>query len=178
MQVEWHKDPAISDVFYHPIDPAAFTVPRPVPTLTVSVGSIVAQCRAQNQCRYSAVQEATPLISSASISGLQVTIVGEGLLVEEQEAAGEGVIPAVSIGRVLCNVITRTDIGITCDLPHALRPGKSEVKVGTTTLVSSACASCPQRMIILSKRCTPGNTATAICIVPCCRYTYPTRGLQ
>lgn len=102
-----------------------------MPTLTVSVGSIPAQCRAQNQCKYAAVQEATPLISDATISKLQVTIVGEGLLVEEEAAAGAGVIPDVSIGRVECKVITRTDTGITCDIPHALRPGKNVVKVRT-----------------------------------------------
>lgn len=107
----------------------------------MSVASIRAQCRATNGCKYSAAEDLTPSISSATLSTaspLQVTIVGEGLSVAEEASAGEGVLPAVSIGRVPCSVIERSDVSITCDLPHALRPGANKVKVRIESALSEA----------------------------------------
>lgn len=114
------------------------------PALTVSVASIRAQCRASNGCKYSASEDLTPLITSVALSTSsppQATIVGEGLSVMEEAAAGEGVVPAVSIGRVTCDVLQRSDVGITCELPHALRPGSNVVKVcAIATLIEDVAA--------------------------------------
>ena len=86
-------------------------------------------------------RDLTPSISSATLptaSPLQVTIVGEGLSVAEEASAGEGVLPAISIGRVPCSVIERSDVSITCELPHALRPGANKVNVRIESALSEA----------------------------------------
>ena len=107
----------------------------------MSVASLRAQCRASNGCKYSASEDLTPLISSVTLSTSsppQVSIVGEGLTLAEEASAGEGVVPAVSIGRVPCSVIERSDVLITCELAHALRPGNNKVMVRTKATLPDA----------------------------------------
>lgn len=127
--MEYVKDEADTSAVYHPLDPGGFSVPAARPTLAVSVASVRAQCRAATGCAYAATAALTPTISSASVSSLQVTVAGSGLGAAEEGTAGEGWLPAVSIGGVPCEVSQRSDTSIVCDLPHPLRPGSNSVKV-------------------------------------------------
>ena len=134
MQVRYEITEAITDVVHVPIDPKVFSVPVPHPAVVVSVASVAAQCRAANGCAYAASQTLTPTVSEVSVSALQVTIAGAGLLPSEVAGGvaapgGEGWLRPVEIGSTPCAESERSDVSITCTLAAPLPPGTNAVKV-------------------------------------------------
>lgn len=129
LQVRTERTEAVTDVWYHPIDAAVFSVPEVQPQVVVHSHGVRAMCLAPDGCHVSRSVNETPILTYVTVDGKAAVITGSGFGTDPGE--GEFIL-TVEIGSIECmrgEHGSWTDTEVRCELESPLLPGYSVVKV-------------------------------------------------